>query len=263
MTHKQTETESDFPQEDYEHRQAAMDAAYSQEYRRWFATLSETDRQRLTLDGLHEPDCNLRALSGGTGGEIALELVAGKSGYDDDKRRVPTLDADIPVGTDHDQLRDIGLSAKQAESVLRWISCRNSDEVNRLAADRLARFFALLMPPTTMHKINLHLLGIRSLAGLFLTNRDGSTKLTDLAQRAGMSKQLLAFHARKIADAMNFHGIAQKRESARANYSAAARARWGALTPEQRRARRHGQKGIVGTQQATSNDQNLTISTSL
>ena len=248
---RKTETESEFHQEHYEQRQAAMDAAYSQEYRRWFATLSETDRQRLTLDGLHEPDCNLRVLSNGTGGEIALELVAGKAGYDDDKRRVPTLDADIPEGTDHAQLRDIGLSSKQAEAVLKWISYRNSDEVNRLAADRLARFFALLMPPTTMHKINLHLLGIRSLAGLFLTNRDGSTTLTDLAQRAGVSKQLLAFHARKIADAMNFHGIAQKRESSREVYSQAAKARWAALTPEERIARRHGARGIRGTQHAT------------
>lgn len=262
MTHKQTETESDFPQEDYEQRQAAMDAAYSQEYRRWFATLSETDRQRLTLDGLHEPDCNLRALSGGTGGEIALEFVSGKAGYEGNDC-VPTTTAPIPEATDFEQLRELGLSAAKAEAVLQWISRRNADEVNKLAADRLSRFFSLLLPATTAHKINLHLLGVRALAAHFLMNRNGTSTMTALAERAKMSKQLLDHHVRAVGDALHFHGFGLKKESTRAVYSEAAKARWAALTPEQRRARRHGQRGIVGTQQATSNDQNLTISLSL
>ena len=246
----------------YEQRQAAMDAAYSQEYRRWFATLSEADRQRLTLDGLHEPDCNLRALSGGTGGEIDLALVAGGSGRENDER-VATIGAEIPEATDHAALRELGLSAKQADSVLVWISRRNAAEVNALAADRLARFFTLLLPATTKHKINISLLGVRALAAHFLMNRNGTSTMTALAERAEMSKQLLDHHVRAVGDALHFHGFGLKKESTRANYSAAARERWGRLTPEQRRARRHGQKGIVGTQQATSNDQNLTISTSL
>ena len=255
--------EFDPADEDYEAHQSAQDAAYAVEYRRWVATLSEAERQRLTLDGLHQPaDCNiLAACGGGGGGMIDLALVAGGVGYED-HHRVPTTTPDFEP-TDHDQLRELGLSAKQAQAVLAWISRRNGDEVNALAADRLARFFSLLLPSTTGHKINTSLLGVRALAGLFLMNRSGSVTLTSLAERAGMSKQLLDFHVRRLGDAMSFHGFGLKRESTRAVYSEAAKARWATLTPEERLARRHGQKGIVGTQHATNDDQNLTVSTSL
>jgi hypothetical protein len=257
----QTETESNFPQEsDYELRQAAMDAAYAEEYRRWVSTLSEDARQRLTLDGLDKPDAQ-RAVwtTAGGGGGIDLALVAGRAGHEDDER-VPTIDAHTLEDSDHDQLCEIGLSTSKADAVLQWIARRNDAEVNRLAADRLARFFSLLLPVTTAKKINLNLLGTRSLAALFLMNRNGSTTLTELANRAGMSKQLFDFHVRRLGDAMHFHGFGLKKESTRANYSEAARARWAALTPEQRIARRHGAKGIVGTQHSTNDDQNLTIS---
>ena len=243
------ETESDYPSEDYEAHQTAQDAAYEREYRRWVSTLSESDRQRLTLDGLHEPDCNIRAACGGGGsGMIDLALVSGGVGYEDD-HRVPTTTPDFEP-TDHDQLRELGLSAKQAQAVLKWISRRNADEVNALAADRLARFFSLLLPSTTGHKINTSLLGVRALAGLFLMNRSGSVTLTSLAERAGMSKQLLDFHVRRLGDAMSFHGFGLKKESTRAVYSEATKARWAALTAEERIARRHGVKGIIGTQSA-------------
>jgi hypothetical protein len=245
------QTETDRASDDYELRQKVEDELYEREYRRWIATLSESDRQRLTLDGLHEPaDCNIRASSsGGGGGEIDLALIAGGAGRENDER-VPTIGAEIPEATDHDQLRELGLSAKQAQAVLKWISRRNADEVNALAADRLARFFTLLLPSTTGHKINLSLLGVRALAGLFLMNRSGSVTLTSLAERAKMSKQLLDFHVRRLGDAMSFHGFGLKKESTRAVYSEAAKARWASLTPTERRARRHGQKGIVGTQSA-------------
>jgi hypothetical protein len=243
------ETESDFPSDDYTTHQAAQDAVYEREYRRWVSTLSEANRQRLTLDGLHEPDTNFRAGSGDSGGEIDLALIAGGAGRENDER-VPTIDPPEFEGTDHDQLRELGLSAAKAEAVLAWISRRQAAEINALAADRLARFFTLLLPSTTMHKINLSLLGVRALAGLFLMNRSGSVTLTSLAERAKMSKQLLDFHVRRLGDAMSFHGFGLKKESTRAVYSEAAKARWGALTAEERRARRHGVKGIVGTQSA-------------
>jgi hypothetical protein len=248
------ETESDFPSDDYTTHQTAQDRAYAVEYRRWVASLSEADRQRLTLDGLHQPaDCNIRASSGGSG-EIDHALVSGGVGYEDD-HRVPTIDAPIPEATDYEQLREMGLSASKAEAVLQWLGRRNGDEVHALAADRLARFFALLLPPTTQHKINTSLLGVRALAGLFLMNRSGTTTLTALAERAGMSKQLLDFHVRRLGDAMHFHGFGLKRESTRAVYSEATKARWAALTAEERIARRHGVKGIVGTQYSTNDDQ--------
>jgi hypothetical protein len=243
------QTETDRASDDYELRQKVEDELYEREYRRWVASLSESDRQRLTLDGLHEPDANTRAVcGGGGGGMIDHALVSGGVGYEDD-HRVPTTTPDFEP-TDHDQLRELGLSAKQAQAVLKWISRRNADEVNALSADRLARFFSLLLPSTTGHKINLSLLGVRALAGLFLMNRSGSVTLTSLAERAKMSKQLLDFHVRRLGDAMSFHGFGLKKESTRAVYSEAAKARWASLTPEQRRARRHGQKGIIGTQHA-------------
>ena len=244
------QTESDFPPEDYEAHQTAQDAAYAAEYRRWVASLSETDRQRLTLDGILEPDCSIRATScGGGGGEIDISLVPGGAGYEG-ADCVPTMAAPIPEGTDHDQLRELGLSAKQAAAVEAWISRRDADRVNALAADRLARFFTLLLPPTALHKINLSLLGVRALAGLFLMNRNGSMTMTALAERAMMSKQLLDHHVRRMGDALHFHGFGLKKESARAVYAEAAKQRWASLTPAERRARRRGAKGIIGSAQS-------------
>jgi hypothetical protein len=244
------QTESDFSTEDYEAHQTAQDAAYAAEYRRWVASLSETDRQRLTLDGILEPDCNFRAAScGGGGGEIDISLVPGGAGYEG-ADCVPTMAAQIPEASDFDQLREMGLSAAQAIAVETWISRRDADRVNALAADRLARFFTLLLPPTALHKINLSLLGVRALAGLFLMNRNGSMTMTALAERAMMSKQLLDHHVRRMGDALHFHGFGLKKESARAVYAEAAKQRWASLTPAERRARRRGQRGIIGSAQS-------------
>lgn len=257
------QTETDRATDDYELRQKVEDELYEREYRRWVATLSETDRQRLTLDGILEPDCSIRAGScGGGGGEIDISLVPGGAGYEG-ADCVPTMAAPIPEASDFDQLRELGLSAKQAAAVEAWISRRDADRVNALAADRLARFFTLLLPPTTMHKINLSLLGVRALAGLFLMNRNDNITLTALAERAKMSKQLFDHHVRRVGDALHFHGFGLKKESARAVYAEATRQRWASLTPAERRARRRGQRGIVGTQHTTNDDQNLTVSTAL
>ena len=242
-------TESSFSTFDYELHQAAEDEIYRREYVRWVASLSDHDRQRLVADGLLAPDTSIRAGSGDSGGEIDIALVAGGAGRENDER-VPTIGAEIPEATDHDQLRELGLSAKQAQAVLAWIDRRNADEVNALAADRLARFFSLLLPATTAHKINISLLGVRALAAHFLMNRNGTSTMTAMAERAKMSKQLLDHHVRAVGDALHFHGFGLKKESTRATYSEAAKARWAALTPEQRLARRHGVKGIIGAQSA-------------
>jgi hypothetical protein len=244
------QTETDRATDDYELRQKVEDELYEREYRRWVASLSESDRQRLTLDGILEPDCSIRAGSCGSGsGEIDIALVPGGAGYEG-ADCVPTMAAPIPEGTDFDQLREMGLSAKQAAAVEAWISRRDADRVNALAADRLARFFTLLLPPTTMHKINLSLLGVRALAGLFLMNRNGTTTLTELAERAKMSKQLFDHHVRRMGDALHFHGFGLKKESSRAVYAEATRQRWASLTPAERRARRRGQRGIIGSAQS-------------
>jgi hypothetical protein len=256
VDHNETETESDFPQEaDYELRQAAMDNAYAEQYQRWVETLSEADLQRLTIDGLHEPDTTRCCSTTKGGGQIDLALVAGGAGGFENDNCVPTSPALTLEATDHDQLCELGLSAKQADAVLAWNSRRNADAVSDLAADRVAKFFALLMPTNTKHKINVQILGRRTLAAIFLLNRHGITSLSELAKRAGLSKQLLDFHTRRMEDALDFHGLGQKGIHTREVYSQAAKARWSALTPEERRARRAGMRGIVGTQSATDTAQ--------
>jgi hypothetical protein len=81
-------------------------------------------------------------------------------------------------------------------------------------------------------------------------NRNYNISLTALAERAKMSKQLLDHHVRRIGDAMSFHGFGLKKESARAVYAEATRQRWASLTPAERRARRRGQRGIIGSAQS-------------
>jgi hypothetical protein len=254
-------TESSFASFDYEQHQAAEDEIYRREYARWVSTLSESDRARLVADGLIEP-CT--GFIGQTGhfGKLDRALAAGGVG-DENGKQVPTSDAILPTDTDQDQLRALGLSDQQSEAVLQWVAARSADAISDLASDRLARFFALLMPTNSKHKINLSLLGARALAGVFLMNRLEKTSLSELAARAGMSKQLLDFHTRRLEDCMGFHGFAQKGVHTREVYSQAAKDRWSTLTPAERRARRRGAKGIIGTQQTTNDDQNLTVSTAL
>jgi hypothetical protein len=74
--------------------------------------------------------------------------------------------------------------------------------------------------------------------------------MTALAERAMMSKQLLDHHVRRMGDALHFHGFGLKKESARAVYAEATRQRWASLTPAERRARRRGAKGIIGSAQS-------------
>ena len=146
---------------------------------------------------------------------------------------------------DVDWLRDFAdLTKKQAQDVLLWIEMRRdqgADEIKEIAADRLAKFFSHLLPKAPVVKINLQILGLRVLGARYLLNRDGVT-LTELAKRAGVSKQLLDHHARKVENELNFHGWGQKSVAARTIYSEACRARWAALSPEERKARRAGKR---------------------
>jgi hypothetical protein len=135
-----------------------------------------------------------------------------------------------------------------------WIEIRRNqgaDEIKEVAADRLAKFFSHLLPKPPAVKINLKILGLRVLGARYLLNRDGMT-LTELAKRAEVSKQLLDHHVRLVETEMDFHGWTQKCTASRAVYSEATKARWAALTPEERKARRAGSKNnLPATQGAT------------
>ena len=224
-------------------RQDAEDAAYALEYARWTDSLSPDEKARLEALGVDAPMLpNFRA--GGATGVADSTMTAHGTGYEGGIQVAVVL----PEPTDDDDadwLRDFAdLSKKQAQDVLLWIEMRRdqgADEIKEIAADRLAKFFSHLLPKAPAVKINLQILGLRVLGARYLLNRDGVT-LTELAKRAGVSKQLLDHHARKVETELDFHGWTQKCTASRAIYSEACRARWAALTPEERKARRAGNK---------------------
>ena len=228
---------------DHADRQNAEDAAYALEYARWTDSLSPDEKARLEALGVAEAMLpNLR--SGGGNGPADSVMTAHGTGFENGVQvaiGVPEEATDADV----DWLRDFAdLTKKQAQDVLLWIEMRrheHGDEIKEIAADRLAKFFSHLLPKAPAVKINLQILGLRVLGARYLLNRDGVT-LTELAKRAGVSKQLLDHHARKVENELNFHGWGQKSVAARTIYSEACRARWAALSPEQRKARRAGKR---------------------
>ena len=228
---------------DHANRQNAEDAAYALEYARWTDSLSPDEKGRLASLGVDAPMLpNLR--SGGGNGPADSVMTAHGTGFENGVQVAIGLPEEA-TDADVDWLREFAdLSEKQAEAVLLWIEIRRdqgADEIKESAADRLAKFFSHLLPKPPAVKINLQILGLRVLGARYLLNRDGVT-LTELAKRAGVSKQLLDHHARKVENELNFHGWGQKSVAARTIYSEACRARWAALTPEERKARRAGNK---------------------
>ena len=228
---------------DHADRQNAEDAAYALEYARWTDSLSPDEKARLASLGVDAPMLpNFRA--GGATGVADSTMTAHGTGYEGGIQVAVKLPEE-PEDADVDWLRDFAdLTKKQAQDVLLWIEMRRdqgADEIKEVAADRLAKFFSHLLPKAPAVKINLQILGLRVLGARYLLNRDGVT-LTELAKRAGVSKQLLDHHARKVENELNFHGWGQKSVAARTIYSEACRARWAALSPEQRKARRAGKR---------------------
>ncbi len=168
---------------------------------------------------------------------------------------VPTLAAVVMEGSFAEQLADAAdISTAQANAALDWIKSQNQSVAIAEASDIIARLLSEFFPQH--HRIDLHLVGTRLLAFKFLLNRHGTETLTHLAERGGCSKQLLSHHARLIGDRLgSFQAMGQKRSEARSAYAEAQRESWSALTAEERKARRRGQRGIVGTQHATNDDQ--------
>ena len=228
---------------DHADRQNAEDAAYALEYARWTDSLAPEEKDRLEAWGVAEAMLpNFRA--GGATGIADSTMTAHGTGYENGVQVAVKLPEEAD-DADVDWLREFAdLTEKQAEAVLLWIEMRRdsgADENKEIAADRLAKFFSHLLPKAPAVKINLQILGLQVLGARYLLNRDGVT-LTELAKRAGVSKQLLDHHARKVENELNFHGWGQKSVAARTIYSEACRARWAALSPEERKARRAGKR---------------------
>jgi hypothetical protein len=117
-----------------------------------------------------------------------------------------------------------------------------------LAADMLAKVTAEIIPAEG--PIHLELVGQKFVALHFLLNRNGGATMTGIAERAGISKQLLSHHANRLGEKLRFHGQNQKSIKCRTIFSESTKARWAALTPEQRIARRAGKKAAQSAPRA-------------
>ena len=231
-------------QPDHHARQNAEDASYEAEYQRWIDNLSPDEKARLEVLGVAEAMLpNFRG--GGGNGHADSCMTAHGTGFENGFQVAIGLPEEAE-DADADWLREFAdLTEKQAADVLLWIEIRRhqkGDEIEASAADRLAKFFANLLPKPPAVKINPQLLGLRVLAASYLLNRNGNVTMTELASRAGVSKQLLDHHVRKVEGELDFHGWGQKSIASREAYSEATKARWAALSPEERKARRAGKQ---------------------
>ena len=142
-----------------------------------------------------------------------------------------------------------GIDLKQAQAVMAWFRLEEKDAVIEAAAEMLGRLFGLIIPPEG--RIRLDLIGQKFVAMHFLMNRSGTATLTGIAERSGVSKQLLDHHVNALGRKFGFHGVGQKREGTREAYAEAQREIWARLTPEERKARRAGKAAATATQGAT------------
>ena len=132
---------------------------------------------------------------------------------------------------------ELGLNLTQAKRLMAWLCKRGTESKRQDNADELSRAFAVNIPRAG--KINAEHVGLQFVALYWLLNQTGES-LTSLASRVGVSKQLLDWHAKKQSHRNNFRGVQQKRASASRVYSESAKARFAAMTPEQRRQHRAG-----------------------
>lgn len=168
---------------------------------------------------------------------IAKEFTPHGIGVDGDGREVESILLPDIDGEGENLADAAGITLAQAAAALLWMRQQESNETFRAAGILVARLVALIVPPDPT-KIDPHLCGMRFLGVASLLGKIGT--LTELARRAEVSRQLLHFHAQKIADGLGFHGFAQKRSATRETYAAAMRESWAGLSPEERRRRRMG-----------------------
>lgn len=136
-----------------------------------------------------------------------------------------------------------GISQDQAALALAWMRNEQAESVIENAAEMLGRLFEKLVPhDSRTSKLSLSTCGMRLIAARILMNRDGTITLTEWASRAGISKQILSWHIGQLESVVGLHWLAGKKAETTEVYAESARARWAALSPEQRRARRAGKK---------------------
>jgi DNA-binding MarR family transcriptional regulator len=151
------------------------------------------------------------------------------------------------IDTPVERLADhAGIDLAQAALALDFARRECREDVFETAAELVGKLFAEILPSNKRSdKIRLDVVGIRTLAIRILCNRGGTETLTEWAERADISKQLLSHHLKSIEDSAGLHWLGGKRFEARAIYSESARQRWAALSPEERKARRAGKKNAT------------------
>jgi hypothetical protein len=191
---------------------------------------------------------------------IEASLVRGTLHHDSEGREYLAdcddhsgLDSPVEMLADH-----AGINLEQAALALDFARRECREDVFEAAAELVGRLFAEILPSNKRSdKIRLDVVGIRTLAIRVLCNRGGTETLTEWAERADISKQLLSHHLKTIEDSAGLHWLGGKRFEARAIYSESARQRWAALTPEERKARRAGKKNAPP--EADTQDEHLTL----
>jgi hypothetical protein len=166
------------------------------------------------------------------------------------------------IDTPVERLADhCGIDLDQAALALDFARRECREDALETAAELIGKILAELLPSNKRSdKIRLDVVGIRALSLRIILNRDGTTSLTQWAERADTSKQLLSWHIKQLEALVGVHWLAGKRPETSAIYSEATRQRWAALTPEERKARRKGKKNATPTPTETHDDQrsNLT-----
>jgi AraC-like DNA-binding protein len=153
-----------------------------------------------------------------------------------------------------------GIDLDQAARAMDWMREQEQESVFEVAGEMVGKMFDAIIPRQGQKSdaIKLSSVGMRTIAARVLMNRDGTETLTEWASRAGCSKQLLSWHLKQIEDSTRLHWLGGKRTETRATYAESARARWAALTPEERKARRAGYKADTPPDSSPV-DQNLTL----
>jgi DNA-binding CsgD family transcriptional regulator len=129
-----------------------------------------------------------------------------------------------------------GITLAQAEAALEWMRGQTTQQHDHDTGDAILRALNLIVVSS-----NPFVCGLRAMAMKWLI-RDEGEPIAVIAERCGISRQLLHFHVRSVEKQTGIHNQAQKRASLRPMYAMNAKERWSLLDAAQRRARRNSQR---------------------
>lgn len=128
------------------------------------------------------------------------------------------------------------ITIHQAQRALEWMQGQTTQQGDHDTSDAILRALNIIVVSS-----NPFVCGLRAMAMKWLI-RDEGEPISVIAERCGISRQLLHFHVRSVEKQTGIHNQAQKRASLRPMYALNARERWSLLDAAQRRARRNSQR---------------------